>query len=177
MSSFWPAGIELSDTQSPREILKAAKEDWQTSSDGIMDLILQDTESQSGNSMIVVHAKHVASRRTATLFSVIHRSEQPYPATIKIKGEDLPTFLKKSYYKPGLTDDVLGIHKGTFDKMGMGRTVSNKWVSDTPPEFRENLADAFNLGAVKGEILNLASVAKENGDSSDEESLPHLEEN
>lgn len=175
MSSFWPAGIELSDTQSPREILEAAKEDWQTSSDGIMDLILQDTESQSGNSMIVVHAKHVVSRRTATLFSVIHRFEQPYPATIEIKGEDLPTFLKKFYYKPSSTENFLSMSIGTIDKMG--RTVSNKWVSDTPPEFRKKLTDAFNLGAVKGEILNLASAAKENGDSNSEESLPHLEEN
>ena len=69
MSSFWPKGVEITDTQSPREILSTAQEDWQTKSDGVMELILQDTQSESGNSMIIVHAKYVPSNRTATLFS------------------------------------------------------------------------------------------------------------
>ena len=174
MSSFWPEGIKLSDTQAPREILEAAQEDWQTNSDGIMDLILQDAESESGNSMIVVHAKHVLSNRTATLFSVVHRPDHPYPVTIQIKEENLPNFLKKSYYRSG-SASLFGTQANIASLTG--GTVSNRWVSDTPPEFREKLADAFNLGAVKGEILNLASTAKESGDSNNEESLPDLEEN
>lgn len=73
MSNFWPSGIDLSDTQSPREILKVAQEDWYTSSEGIMELILQDATSKLGDSMIIVHAKHVASNRTSTLFLIVHR--------------------------------------------------------------------------------------------------------
>ncbi len=159
MSSFWPADIKLSDTQSPQEILKAAKEDWQTSSDGVMDLVLQDAESESGNSMIIVHAKHVLSNRTAALFSVVHRPAHPYPVAIQLKEKELPDFLKKSYYRE---DSVISPNRNTAILSKALGTVSNRWVSDTPPEFRERLTDAFNLGSVKSEILNLASVAKEN---------------
>jgi hypothetical protein len=45
MSSFWPDGLKLSDTQSPRDILKTAQEDWQTDTDGIMELVLQNARS------------------------------------------------------------------------------------------------------------------------------------
>ena len=45
--------------------------------------------------------------------------------------------------------------------------VSNPWVSDTPAEFREKLAEAFNEGSVKSIILNLASNSSDdtNGES------------
>jgi hypothetical protein len=38
-----------------------------------------------------------------------------------------------------------------------GVPLDNKWVSDTPSEFRKKLSEAFNLGIIKREILNLAS--------------------
>lgn len=174
MSDFWPVGITLSDTQSPREILEAAQEDWRTNSDGLMDLVLQDTESESGNPIIVVHAKHVTDNRTATLFSVIHRPKHPYPVAIQLIEEDLPRFLKKSYYQPG--------SKGLLDSTSSsslfgqpGHTVSNEWVADTPPEFRKKLASALNSGAIKGEILNLVSLAESNGKSNGDESLEDTE--
>ncbi len=173
MSNFWPKGIQLNDTQSPREILKAAQEDWRLSSNGVMELVLQDANSKSGNSMIIVHAKHVASNRTTTLFSVIYRPNHPYPATIQPKDEDLPNFLKKTYYEPGL-GGFAGLNATLLGTQG--KKVSNQWVSDTPPEFRQNLADAFNLGIIKSEILNLASFATESSNSTNEESPEDSEE-
>jgi hypothetical protein len=173
MSNFWPEGIELSDTQSPKEILKSAQVEWQTGSDGVMELVLQDATSKSGNSMIIVHAKHVPSNRTATLFSVVYRLKHPYPATIQPKDEDLPDFLKKSYSKPGLRS-LADLRTSLLDSPG--NMVSNPWVSDTPPEFRKKLADAFNLGIIKSEILNLASSATESAHSTNEASLEDLEE-
>ena len=161
---FWPQDIQLSDTQSPREILNTAQEEWRTSSDGIMELVLQDAISESGNSMIIVHAKHVISSRTATLLSIVYRAGYPYPVTIQPKGVDLPIFLKKSYYKPGarfLADMKENIPliptMSIAENQGVvGKQVLNQWVSDTPSEFREKLVEAFNLGAIKSEILNLA---------------------
>lgn len=166
MSNFWPSGLDLSDTQTPREILKAANEDWQTSSDGVMELVLQDATSKSGNSMIIVHAKHVASNRTSTLFSIVHRPNNPYPVTIQLEDEDLPNFLKKSYVRPSISI--------AMELMGRSESVSNPWVSDTPSEFRKKLAEAFNLGSVKSKILNLASGTS---DDTNEESLEGSEEN
>lgn len=158
MSTFWPDGLELTDTQSPREILSVAKENWQQNSSGVMDLVLQDAASETGNSIIVVHAKHIPSNRTATLLSVVHRDGQPYPVTIEPKDEDLPSFLRKSYYEP----NRLSLFEINKQITGLtGETVSNPWVSDTPMEFRKKLADAFNLGVVKGKLLNLASIARE----------------
>jgi hypothetical protein len=187
MSNFWPSGIELSDTQSPKDILETAQEDWHTSSDGVMELVLQDAESNSGNSMIIVHAKHVASNRTATLFSVVHRPGNPYPATIQPKDEDLPDFLKKSYsYKPPSRvitsfDEQLRIDaqlRINAQLLGAaGKSISNEWVSDTPTEFRRKLAEAFNLGIIKREILNLASNATDNANSTNGESLEESVEN
>lgn len=162
MGNFWPDGFELTDTQSPREILQSAQEDWRTKSDGVVDLVLQDAESKSGNAMIVVHAKHVVSNRTATLLSILHRPNRPYPATIQLKDDDLPQFLKKSYRQPG--------SRGLIDNLAnpmttvYGEIVSNEWVSATPSEFREKLAKAFNLASVKSEILNLASVSSDNSE-------------
>lgn len=149
MSNFWPSGLELSDTQSPREILEVAQEDWYTSSQGIMELVLQDAEAKSGMSMIIVHAKHVPSNRTSRLLSVIHRPNNPYPVTFHLEDEDLPDYLKKSYTYSDLEDVASRLRV----------RVSNPWVSETPPEFRKNLANAFNLGYVKSRILNLASGA------------------
>jgi hypothetical protein len=181
MSSFWPDGIELSDTQSPKDILNTAKEEWRTVSDGVLELVLQDAKSESGNFMIIVHAKHVRSKRTATLFSIVHEPEKPYPVRIQPEKENIPDSLKKSYYKQSAADFSLGSISVISDSLryypmpsemtGLGvrpkkdmNLVSNPWVSDTPSEFRKKLSEVFNLGLVKREILNLASSAINNKD-------------
>ncbi|NEQ97014.1 MAG: hypothetical protein F6K30_09855 [Cyanothece sp. SIO2G6] len=162
MSSFWPKGIELTDTQSPREILKIAQQEWQIGSDGVMELLLQDTKSQVGNPMIVVHAKHTPSNRIATLFSVVYRPNSPYPATIQSEHEDLPDFLKKSYQKT-----TKSFFKTTSEIFGdIEENVTNPWVADTPSEFRKKLSDVFNLGSIKSIIINLVSTStKDTGTS------------
>lgn len=151
MSSFWPKDVELKDTQSPREILTTAQDDWEAGSEGVMTLALQDTKSRSGHSMIIVHAKHIPSNRTARLFSVIHRPNNPYPAMIQPEDEDLPEFLKK--FEPQQPKPLIE------NLASLEGQLPNLWVSDTPSEFRKKLADVFNLGSIKSVILNLASIA------------------
>jgi hypothetical protein len=149
MSNFWPSGIDLSDTQSPKEILKVAQEEWHQSSGGLMELVLQDATSTTGNIMIVVHAKHVVSNRTSTLFSIVHRPDNnPYPVRIQLEKDNLPDSLRKTYSTSGYLESAAVI-------MAAGRTVTNYWVSDTPTEFRKKLAEAFNEGSVKGIVVNL----------------------
>lgn len=167
MSSFWPKGIELKDTQSPREILTTAQDDWETGSEGVMTLALQDAKSRSGHSMIIVHAKHIPSNRTATLFSVIHRPNNPYPAMIQPEDEDLPEFLQKFEPQPKPLIETLASLQGQ---------LPNLWVSDTPSEFRARLADVFNLGSIKSIILNLASTATEERNGSKEVSATDVSE-
>lgn len=157
MSNFWPKGLELTDTESPKQILETAQREWKSESGGTLTLVFQETKSESGNDMIIVHAKHVPSNRTVTLFSVIYRPNTPYPATIQPKDDVLPNYLKKSYYKPGTIDSTL---TGSGVLNFQGHQVTNDWVSDAPAEFRRKLEEVFNLGIVKSEILSLVSMSE-----------------
>ncbi len=156
MSNFWPKGLELTDTESPKQILETAQREWNSESSGALTLVFQETKSESGNDMIIVHAKHVPSNRTVTLFSVIYRPKMPYPATIQLKDDVLPNYLKKSYYKPSTIETLAG--PGILNSQG--RQVTNDWVSDAPAEFRRKLEEVFNLGIVKSEILSLVSMSE-----------------
>jgi hypothetical protein len=170
MSNFWPTGIEISDTQSPREILNTAQEEWQTNSDGLLQLVLQDAQSQSGHPMIIVHAKHVANNRTAELFSIVYQNGKPYPVRIQPEKEELPTFLKKSYDEPK-SQLVSGLNLSALKGLGGIDQVSTQWVSDTPAEFRKKLAEMFNLGLVKREILNLVSNTTDDADNTSQDPI------
>jgi len=160
MNRYWPAGLELNDTQSPMEILEAAKADWEAGSDGRLTLVLQKTISQNNNEMIIVHAKHISTNRTSSLFSVVHRPGSPYPVTIQPRDSDIPNFLRKEYYQAGTPSfsALSGSLSVTRALEGTpGRTIQNRWVSEKPSEFRLKLEEAFNLGVVTTEILNLVS--------------------
>ncbi|MCI5191267.1 MAG: hypothetical protein D3905_16080 [Candidatus Electrothrix sp. AS4_5] len=152
MSKFWPEGLSVSDIRSPYEILEAAREEWETASNGVLTLVLQKSESEDGIETITVHAKHIPSNRTVTLFPVIHLLGSPYPITIQPKVNNLPNILKKSYYQMGTND-----YDEILSEERVGGTVTNKWVSDTPSEFTEKLTKAFNLSEVKAAVLNLTS--------------------
>ena len=150
MSSFWPKDLSLDDTQSPYEVLLIAREEWEDKSAGAMTLVLERGAFEDGNTIILVYAKHVASNRTATLLSVVHRPKEPYPATIQPRKEELPDILRRSHYQTALAEG--------FAAMALrGQMVENKWVCDTPSEFREKLIKALNLPSVKTAVLSLAS--------------------
>lgn len=153
MNEFWPSDLDLNDTSSPLEILQTATQEWIERSDGLLTLVIQEAESTTNNSMLIVHAKHVPSNRTITLFSVVHRPDAPYPARIQPRENALPDILKKSYYRPGLAEFAEGVG-------GLrGREVINKWVCDTPSDFRSQLSEVFNLGTTKSDVLSLVARA------------------
>ncbi|NEQ47341.1 MAG: hypothetical protein F6K00_28915 [Leptolyngbya sp. SIOISBB] len=152
MASYWPKGVDLKDISSPRTILESAQQEWVDHSDGLLTLIIQDTQSTDGDAMLVVYAKHMPSNRTVTLFSVVHRTDAPYPARIQPRNEELPNFLKKTYTRSDAADLDKVVRQMTAN------TIVNTWVCDTPSEFRSRLEDVFDLGTVKSEILNLIAV-------------------
>jgi len=162
MSNFWPDGFSLNDVQSPDDILGIASEDWENRSSGILMLVLQKTESQDGDTLIIVHAKHIPSNRTVTLLTVRHRQDNPYPVTIEPMKDDIPHYLKKSYYAAGPAD-----YEDEYS--GEGGTITNNWVSDTPAEFRIKLIDAFNLSVIKTTIFNLTSAFTSEKSDNDQE--------
>jgi len=155
MSNFWPTNFALNDTESPMEILETARKQWESESGNNLTLVLEPAKSQGGYDMIIIHARHVPSSRTTTLFSITHRPNAPYPLTINPKDDELPLFLQRSYYEPGsagFSNIKLALGGGT-----PGHTVTNEWVCDTPGEFRDKLATVFNLGMVKCEVLSLVA--------------------
>ncbi|MGL4401913.1 MAG: hypothetical protein ACRCXD_18790 [Luteolibacter sp.] len=172
MSSYWPSGLNLEDTSSPLEIIEAARQQWDARSNGMLTLIVQITQSYNKNDMMIIHAKHIPSNRTATLFSVVHRPNLPYPAIIQPKGDELPDQFKRSYYKPGIAE------MSNFTGVMSGRDITNEWVCDTPTEFRSKLEKVFNLGSLKADVLSLVSGAApvDSHDGSQAEDGPQDEE-
>lgn len=168
MTSYWPSNLELSDTAAPMDILRDASEDWRVNSQGLLELVMQVVQSKSGNDMILVHAKHIPSNRTASLLSVVMRPNNPYPARIQPKEDELPNFFKKTYVRSGYSAGSLGIESALKSIQGLQLTETNQWVAETPSEFRAKLADAFNLGALKSIVLNL--VASDAQPETDDES-------
>lgn len=163
MSSFWPSGIDLSKIQSPRQVLKVAQQDWHNDSGGVMELLLQDTVSQTGDTKIIVHAKHVPSNRTTRLLAVVHQPCEPYPVTIELESRKLPNFLKRNYRQPSQTEIIAGMI-GTTDK-----TISNPWVSNTPNEFEQKLKEAMNQDFVRSQIANLLADSLDSIDEGPQE--------
>lgn len=152
MSDFWPSGLDMQDTASPELILSAASKEWSERSGGVLNLVIQDTVSQGDDRLLIVHAKHVPSNRTVTLFSVLHRPNAPYPARIYPAKDPVPSHLKKTYYEPGAGDFQLSVRL-------RGGNVTNPWVCDTPTEFRNGLNEVFNQGVVKSEVISLVAGA------------------
>jgi len=171
MTNYWPEGIDLTDKQSPLEILRDAQAEWESSSGGVLELILQEAESQAGYDMIIIHARHTASNRTASLFSVVSRKENPYPTRLQPKENELPNFFKKSHKTSNLNS--LTAINSVIRQLNEEKWVNNEWVVDTPGELREKLEKIFNLGDIKSEILNLIStdVAQNDVDSGTREDV------
>lgn len=159
MPSFWPSGLELSDTATPMNILLDASNEWKINSEGLLELIAQTAQSKSGNDMIIVHAKHVPTNRTASILSIVMRPGLPYPVRIQPKENDMPDIFKKNYLRPsnplGFTAAAQAAAKGLLNDIQSVEV--NQWVAETPSEFRRKLADAFNLGVTKSIILNLVT--------------------
>jgi hypothetical protein len=182
MGNYFPKDIVVEDVQSPTEILEEAQKEWEVDSKGMLKLLLQSTQSQSGNDLIIVRAKHVPSNRVGTLFSLVHRPLVCYPVTIILEAEEkLPDVLKKSYTKrvdrtstpkamgvPMIGDILSPFSRNPItDIKAQFVEVKNDWVADTPLEFRNKLKQAFNLSSIKALIINLLA-SKENNASTDE---------
>lgn len=166
MTDFWPEGISLEDTQSPKDILVGADQQWREKSGGVLSLIIRETTSEGDNALLIVHVMHEPTNRTVNLFSVVYRPMSPYPAAIQPMKGDLPDFLKKSYYRPGI-----GGFGSIWRVASEGGTVKNEWVAYSPNEFRDLLKAVFNLGTVKADLLSLLAGGGEGPDEPGDDEL------
>ena len=154
MSNFWPSGLDLKDTDTVHDILQAAQKEWQERSLGQLVLLLQDERSSDGHQLYIIHAKHVPTNRILALFRVKHLAGEAYPASIQPREDKLPNYLRKTYYEPGPADYM------TQDDPNdePGRIVTNKWVANSPAEFRNMLHEVFNLDSIKSALVAFVST-------------------
>lgn len=157
--SFFPDDIDLSEIQSPTEILEEAREEWARRSDGMLDLIVIESDlSDSTRSILDVILTHSSSGRQAKLLSLRHVPDQAYPLEIVPESFNYPDYLVKKRFVPARKKTLLG--PSILDSLGElipEHTVTNKWVCETPREFRQMLAEALSLGSVKSLIVNLVA--------------------
>lgn len=157
--SFFPDDIDLSEIQSPTEILEEAREEWARRSGGTLELIVVESDlSDSAKSILDIILAHSSSGRQAKLLSLRHVPDQAYPLEIVPESFNYPDYLVKKRFVPARKKTLLG--PSILDSLGElipEHTVTNKWVCETPREFRLMLAEALNLGSVKSLIVNLVT--------------------
>ena len=161
MAKYFPRDINISDISPPLAILRDAQSEWEEATGGALALDIDVGISDKGLSLISVRAVRRANDRSATLFRVTHRQDNPYPAAVIPEGEDLPTPLRKTYFQRGFPS-LGGINAAVLASTMMnseGKMSTNEWVADTPAEFRELLEKALTRGYAKGVILNLIASA------------------
>jgi hypothetical protein len=152
MSDFWPAALDLDDLATPLGILEEAKSQWEANSGGVLSLFFRGAESKAGGDLILVYVRHVPSDRSRSLITVAHRKGDPYPLTIFFESEALPDHLKRSYTP---------IDFGVVAERVQGKEIENKWVCETPGEFRRKLAWALREGPVVADVQSLVAAAAE----------------
>lgn len=179
MPSYWPDGIDLLDSATPLEILHEAQQEWENQSGGVLVLLIQEQETEAREQCYVVHVQHVPSNRTVTLFSVLHRADLPYPACIQPIHAELPANLVKSRSVIARQAEFISATAtaaGRSLSKDVEQTIENKWVCDTPGEFRRKLQEVLSLGGVKAEVQSLLATArvlrKENGAAQNPKNLP-----
>ncbi len=164
MGSFWPKGIDIKDVAAPYEILQLANQDWLTESEGLLSLVIQEKEPEEGMEEFIVHALHIPSDRSVTLFSVTQLGDTPYPARITLRGDRIPIFLQKEYHrtKKGILADANALYESK-------ELIANKWVSETPADFRKHLSEALNSSETKSVVFSLLASIKGTDDSDEDE--------
>ncbi len=152
MPTFWPEDITVEDLASPEEIIEEAAIEWHTRSNGKLTLVMQ--EGQSGEDedqrFLYVHAQVVATKKTVTLFSILHREGLFYPCRLIPKNSPIPNFLLRDY-------ETGGIPRSPVKVIDPIVKVHQKWVCETPSEFRKELAEVMRLPTIKAEIISLLS--------------------
>jgi hypothetical protein len=162
--SFFPSDLEITNAQSPLDILSEAKNEWDTKGQGIVTLLVDGGRSalhgDSDLTLIHVYAMHIPSERVESLLTVIYASGKPYPARISPEKDDIPEYLRKERFVPAKISGLMSPSiLNTFREAIPAHTVSEEWVCESPEEFRKQLSKALTLGRVKSAITNIIAAS------------------
>lgn len=150
MSNFWPKELELTTVQTPMEILLEARDEFLRESNNLVFLDFQTENDVNGDEEITVRAVISTTRRSATLFRVVHQIGRPYPSAIVTQENSLPTYLRSTQKKKIRTGGISMLTPPVEREI----EETNRWVSIGPAEFRSRLAEVFNSGYVKSTLIN-----------------------
>ena len=146
--SFWSTDLKVENAQSPRRILKEMAAELQQ----LTGLRVNIAEDRLNDRIVLGFvAQNSQTQDSVRLFEVSHQAQQPYPARIDPPSVELPSFLKRERYEPGLLEIPV------VETLTKGRTVVNRWICSTPKELRKMLADLAESSEVKSRIVNLVA--------------------
>lgn len=162
LRDLWPDDIRTEGMLPPEEILRQQAEHLEKRTNGL--LIADVLRTETADRVILgfeVYAPRINSR--VRLFGAQHRAEDDYPVAIEPPKDDLPAFLKESYYRPGTVESAAA----AVGNLGLtGHVVKNEWIADSPMEFTEKVGRVLALPAVKARVVSLISRSSVPADAS-----------
>ncbi len=175
--NFFPSDLEITNLQSPLDILSEAKLEWDSKGQGIISLLVDEGRSTSGSDstsvIIHVYALHIPSQRLARLLTIFHVTEKPYPARINPEKEDIPDYLRKERIGASSRSSLAAIE--SFRVSMSQNTSVDEWVCESPDEFRRQLVKALNRGSVKAAVTNIVTVSSVDDETSEIPAQPNIE--
>ncbi len=153
---LWPDDIRLDDLRSPREILDEAAVELEAKNPRLTAEVVE--ANLSDRIKLSFQVSNRAVPLTLNLFDVFHQFDAGYPAVIDPPDDEIPGFLQRKVYVPGMAD-LLGVtHAVSKIMTAPGSVQENPWVCGTPREFTTKLRQLLAEDRVKVRIINLLSV-------------------
>ena len=163
-TNLWPEYITSQEFLKPKEILqsqaKILSDQMKGKVLGEIDEVATDVQDDPKQSRITLQFFVVAANEKLRIkiLDVTYRKKFDYPAAITYQSE-LPTYLRKKYYKPG---------RPAFATLGLsimgeqsGKWIDNEGVCSTPDEFREKLEETLATAEVKSAVMAVLAAASE----------------
>ena len=147
--TFWSNDLFDATNASPKDILKAAGDEWRTAPRFCHTAFRRRSWTIALCWALLYTTYH---KHGTTVYLRRHRLNQTYPVLINPPKSDIPEFLQRKRYVPGeagLATGVLGPGFHRIIEGRPGRFVENEWVCGTPAEFREKVIKVLAMDHVK----------------------------
>jgi hypothetical protein len=156
--SLWPDDLKTEDVRTANEILNEQAQLLEKQTNGLLTGSIADHIVQERRVLgFDVNAPRVPT--TVRLFEVYQSPTLAYPVRIVPPKDDIPDYLKKKVYRPGIADlAVPAISRGHWEEQ--------LWVADSAEEFTKKLEELLTSPAVKGTLFSLLSRSKRVSDGS-----------
>lgn len=158
---LWPEDIKPQGFLSPREILDQQAEQLAKRMNGLLvGEVIED--EQSDRRVLRFEVVSLRADTRVKLFEIHQQKKLAYPVAVIPPNFELPEFLSKEYYRPGLEDLMKRTSAFSGGLLGppelrKGQWVKNDWVASTPLELSKLLRSVLEMPVVKSTVISLLS--------------------